>query len=316
MGYATRLEWKRGLGDDAETALFATGVGCWCAYDQIPICLVGCRVFSSGVTETVIRMSETQRRLAIERLTKLAMECRGYFAQGDELKMNLDTHSGEHPTPVMVHGDGVARGKIDAIAAIGAEAIRRLDEPDVPGATPLVQWLTFVLSRTEDAMSGSISIRPSIPRPGDDLDPGVFGFCGGANLFEDSANAIEELLAEQTSRLESEAIDAQSPQGRINKPSDERATSTGSRSNRKAEWLAQAMLLVQGHPDWPDSRVADEVGVHKSTLSRDMMYRTAAALARGDSSNIPKGHWEKDDETGLTDLVAYDEDDRGEDDWD
>jgi len=152
-------------------------------------------------------MSETQRRLAIERLTKLAEECRGYFAQGDELKMNLDTHSGEHPTPVMVHGDGVARGKIDAIAAIGAEAIRRLDEPDVPGATPLVQWLTFVLSRTEDAMSGSISIRPSIPRPGEDLDPGVFGVCGGANLFEDSANAIEELLAEQTSRLGSGTID-------------------------------------------------------------------------------------------------------------
>lgn len=53
-----------------------------------------------------------------------------------------------------------------------------------------------------------------------------------------------------------------------------------SRRERKFKWLAEAMLLVQDNPDWPDARIAEEVGIDKSRLSRTPEYKAAAALAR------------------------------------
>lgn len=49
----------------------------------------------------------------------------------------------------------------------------------------------------------------------------------------------------------------------------------------KTVWLARAMLTVKEYPDWSDARIARQVGVDKSRLSRSREYRTAATLARG-----------------------------------
>lgn len=58
----------------------------------------------------------------------------------------------------------------------------------------------------------------------------------------------------------------------------------------KLEWLPKAMLIVRDNPDWSDSRIAEEVGVNRSTLSRRPEYQAAAALARGSvRGNVPRG---------------------------
>ena len=69
------------------------------------------------------------------------------------------------------------------------------------------------------------------------------------------------------------------------------------RKRRKLLWMAKAMCLVQDHPDWPDRRIAEEVGVHKGHLSRCRMYQAAAAMARG-QGRIRQGHVNVDPETG------------------
>ena len=56
--------------------------------------------------------------------------------------------------------------------------------------------------------------------------------------------------------------------------------SVPNRKQSKLEWLAKAMLLVKEHPEWPDSDIALEVGVHKGTLSKSQEYQAAADLAR------------------------------------
>ncbi len=61
-----------------------------------------------------------------------------------------------------------------------------------------------------------------------------------------------------------------------------------SRSKRRRRaWVAEAMMVVHDHPDWPDSRIACEVGIDKSRLSRCETYKRAAMQAR--SANIPSG---------------------------
>ncbi len=55
---------------------------------------------------------------------------------------------------------------------------------------------------------------------------------------------------------------------------------TKGRLQRRAEWLAKAMLLVQDSPEWSDAEIARRVKKNKSTLMRSREYQTAAALAR------------------------------------
>ena len=40
------------------------------------------------------------------------------------------------------------------------------------------------------------------------------------------------------------------------------------------------MILVCEHPNWTDERIANEVGVHKGTVSRNRFYEAAASRAR------------------------------------
>jgi hypothetical protein len=76
-------------------------------------------------------------------------------------------------------------------------------------------------------------------------------------------------------------------------------------SVEQAKWLATAMLLVQEHPDWSDAKIAREVGKHPSTLSRHKIYQAAAAMARGDKSDRPRGHIKADPDNGQLDVEAY-----------
>jgi hypothetical protein len=52
------------------------------------------------------------------------------------------------------------------------------------------------------------------------------------------------------------------------------------RSDRKRQWLADAMFLVRDYPEWSDAKIAREVGVHPSTLCRDEEYGRVADMAR------------------------------------
>jgi hypothetical protein len=81
----------------------------------------------------------------------------------------------------------------------------------------------------------------------------------------------------------------------------------------KLEWLAKAMLMVREHPEWPDSKIADEVGVNKGTLSRSKEYQAASGMARAPKRTPRKGHVDIDSETGKQrGIEAYDDDDNAE----
>ena len=75
--------------------------------------------------------------------------------------------------------------------------------------------------------------------------------------------------------------------------------------DRRAKWLAEAMLLVRDHPDWSDRGIARRVHMAPSALSRSREYQAAAAMARGDKSKLPRGHIKRDGATGRTDVEGY-----------
>jgi hypothetical protein len=58
------------------------------------------------------------------------------------------------------------------------------------------------------------------------------------------------------------------------------ATPKATRRERRAKWLAEAMLTVRDHPEWSDATIAERVGIDKSRLSRSPEYRAAASMAR------------------------------------
>ncbi|REJ88386.1 MAG: hypothetical protein DWQ34_22645 [Planctomycetota bacterium] len=79
-----------------------------------------------------------------------------------------------------------------------------------------------------------------------------------------------------------------------------------SKSEQRARWLAEAMLLVRDHPDWSDASIAGKVGKHKSQLSRSPEYKAAAALARESKATIREGHITTDPDAKLSDVEAVD----------
>jgi hypothetical protein len=52
------------------------------------------------------------------------------------------------------------------------------------------------------------------------------------------------------------------------------------RRERRAKWLAEAMLTVRDHPEWSDAAIAARAGINKSRLSRSPEYQAAARMAR------------------------------------
>jgi hypothetical protein len=92
-------------------------------------------------------------------------------------------------------------------------------------------------------------------------------------------------------------------------------------AEKRAQWLAKAMLLVRDNPDWSDARIAKEVGVHPSQLTpkRCPEYQVAAGLARASKTGVPQGYVTIDSATGLRDVEAVaapiakdDQSDRGQ----
>lgn len=81
----------------------------------------------------------------------------------------------------------------------------------------------------------------------------------------------------------------------------------GSQKQRKAKWVAEAMLLVRDHPDWSDAKIAGQVGRDAAQLSRCPEYRVAAGYAR--ERRIPKGFLSTDPDTKVRSVEAIDPDD-------
>lgn len=73
---------------------------------------------------------------------------------------------------------------------------------------------------------------------------------------------------------------------------------------KRAKWLAEAMLLVQDHPDWSDAEIARRVGRDSSGLSRSKTYQNAAAMARGSKVDRPAGYVTVDPDTGQHGVEA------------
>lgn len=97
------------------------------------------------------------------------------------------------------------------------------------------------------------------------------------------------------------------PAGQTSNSGDFEAQWTGptSANERRAIWLATAMLLVRDHPGWSDAEIARRVGKNKSTLSRSKEYQAAATMARGAKEDRRRGHRTVDLETGQRDVEAY-----------
>lgn len=88
-----------------------------------------------------------------------------------------------------------------------------------------------------------------------------------------------------------------------------------SKSEDRTRWLAEAMLLVRDNPEWSNAKIAKRVRKSPSTLSRSPEYQSAAAMARGDKSDLRRGHVTVDPDSGLRDVEAY-SNDPAERDWD
>jgi hypothetical protein len=112
--------------------------------------------------------------------------------------------------------------------------------------------------------------------------------------------------------------DVQSQEASSHSSRQSSSSSSSSSSRRpKYDWLAKAMLLVNANPDWSDAKIAKEVGIHPSQLSRSLEYQGAAALARGKKTDLPSGHYDINPDTGARTLEAYSsDDDPAEMDWD
>ena len=93
-------------------------------------------------------------------------------------------------------------------------------------------------------------------------------------LLDDARNAYEQsrLVDIQAHRIAIKALSdgLQS----FYKPRDKRA--------KQEVWRAQAIDLVLAHPDWTDKRIAREVGIHPSDLSKDRKYQRMAAAVRAE----------------------------------
>jgi hypothetical protein len=79
-------------------------------------------------------------------------------------------------------------------------------------------------------------------------------------------------------------------------------------SDERVKWLAEAMMMVQKHPDWSDAKIARQVGRHRSTLSRCEPYQAAAAMARGAREDRHRGHISFDRGSDLRNVEAYTDD--------
>ncbi|REJ90647.1 MAG: hypothetical protein DWQ34_16950 [Planctomycetota bacterium] len=160
--------------------------------------------------------------------------------------------------------------------------------------TPTRGSLTQTAARVFELLQACPDSTWAMPFNGDVVLRRVLGLHGSADRGEPETEAAGE-AGRDDADAESE-IEAAQP------------ISPKSKSEQRARWLAEAMLLVRDHPDWSDASIAERVGRHKSQLSRSPEYQTAAALARDPQRDPPKGRITVDPRSGLTDVEAYSED--------
>lgn len=76
----------------------------------------------------------------------------------------------------------------------------------------------------------------------------------------------------------------------------------------RREWLGSALFVVKDHPEWPDAKVAREVGISRSQLSRAPEYKRAARLARDQGGTPKRGHRDRED-SGQRNVDGCDDND-------
>lgn len=179
-----------------------------------------------------------------------------------------------------------------------ADAIRLVRDVQSLQADVVHQWAANQRDEDPESLSrlfGDFS-RWADPQREPDLR---LRFSGRARLLADSLRGVLASLG---------ATEPSHQPDRDGKPSED---------ERGGGWLARALLLRQQHPDWPDRKVAEEVGKHPSTLSRHPIYRAATALARGSKDHVPRGYAQFDRDTKSFGVEAYSSsDDPAEMDWD
>ena len=88
--------------------------------------------------------------------------------------------------------------------------------------------------------------------------------------------------------------------------SGDTASQESARRREYGWWIPAALNCLRKHPEWPDVRIAREVGVNPSTLSRNEIYRRARRFARDTGRTPRRGRITHDESTGLTDVEATD----------
>ncbi|MCG3138805.1 MAG: hypothetical protein HJJLKODD_02674 [Phycisphaerae bacterium] len=119
-----------------------------------------------------------------------------------------------------------------------------------------------------------------------------------------SARSASVTLMEATCEVTPAAVPAEKPEPDISKVPTESSSSAEERERRRREWLAKGMLLVRDHPDRSDARIAQQLGIDRSTLSRCPEYRAAAAMARGQASGLPRGFRVTSDESSGVEAYS------------
>jgi hypothetical protein len=111
-------------------------------------------------------------------------------------------------------------------------------------------------------------------------------------------------------------VPAESKASSATPPADQPPLGSKATLPSRIEWMAKAMLLVKEKPHLSDAEIARQCGKWPGTLSRCKEYQLAAALARGQKTDLPKGHIEKDADTGKRRGIEAFIDERDEDDND
>lgn len=162
----------------------------------------------------------------------------------------------------------------------------------------------------------SLETAPAVPLTRDDRErfPQPEEFRPFLQREERAARVVKVLLEAISAGMAETSQPLATDPERQATPAGERQDPPRTRQQRQYKWLAEAMLLVKEHPDWPDAEIARRVDIDKSRLTRSREYQAAAALARGTKESKPQGEITVDSEKGLHDVdgVARDKPDRGE----
>ena len=105
-------------------------------------------------------------------------------------------------------------------------------------------------------------------------------------------DGITQMVADALCRQDANRHGRKPPDGETN------------RTDAKLKREATAIALRMAHPDWLDTQIAKEVGVHPGAVSRWPSYQKSKELAQSERNEVQKGHVTSDSESGLCDVEA------------